>query len=206
VNLVPKQNNDEHAKRRLNCFVVWMNKLAAAFREEISLETQAVYIESLADVHLDRLDEAFKRVLRECKFLPSIAEIRDMASHIAPSEAELAERKERDQRAREKLNEQIAWSRKEAERIENEQQQRRTLPAAEHTTVAGLSETEVEGILKGALTRRVSREWTESDHQARLAELARQKAILLERAQQQISESEPVSEPQTSEPKKGDQL
>jgi hypothetical protein len=89
VNLAPKPNNDERVKRRLNFFVEWMSKLSAAFRTEISLETQAMYLEALSDLPIDRLNEAFMRAVRQCTFLPSIAEIRKFESEVSVPQEQL---------------------------------------------------------------------------------------------------------------------
>ena len=121
------------------------------------------------------------------------------------SEAELEERRIRDQQARQKLHERVEWSRQEAARIEKEQQQ--LLLAGkeqEPGLLAGLSETEVAEIIQQSL--KPSRPWTEADHEARMAELRKQKAILLAQQIPESKISEPVSEPQISEPKKGEQL
>lgn len=84
-----RPSSDEHAKRRSNFFALWMRKLAAAYRQEISLETQAMYLQSLADLPLDRLNSAFQCAVRECKFLPSIAEIRRFEDEVEISPEQL---------------------------------------------------------------------------------------------------------------------
>jgi len=96
-----KPNSDEPAKHRLNFLAGWMNRLAAAYRQELSLETQAMYLDGLSDLRLDRLDAAFKRAVRECKFFPSIAEIRQL-------EAEIEIPQERLESAYERLKQRIA--------------------------------------------------------------------------------------------------
>lgn len=53
-----------------------MNKIAAVYRQEISVETQAMYLDALSDLSIERLDIAFRRAIRECEFLPKPAEIR----------------------------------------------------------------------------------------------------------------------------------
>lgn len=95
-------------KHRANFLVSWMNKLAAAYRQEISLETQAMYLQSLSDLPLDRLDEAFKRAIRECRYLPTISEIRTFESQveISPEKIEAAyqRRKQAQLRGMEQIN------------------------------------------------------------------------------------------------------
>ena len=81
-NQKPRPLNESRAKVRLNFFVSWMNKLAAAYRQPIPTATQAMYLDSLDDLPLDRLELAFARAVRECKFLPSIAELRSFENDV----------------------------------------------------------------------------------------------------------------------------
>ena len=82
ANLRPRLSSDEQKKTRLNFFASWMNKLAAAYRTEITTETQAMFLQELSDLPLDRLDMAFKRAVRECAFFPKIAEIRQFEAAV----------------------------------------------------------------------------------------------------------------------------
>jgi hypothetical protein len=77
-----------------------MRKLAAAYRQELTLETQSLYIAELSDLRQDRLELAFRHALRECKFFPTIAEIRDFEEKVQvdPARIEAAH-----QRLRERL-------------------------------------------------------------------------------------------------------
>src|SRR3990167_6960822 len=80
----PKQrpSSAEHAKRRASFFAEWMSKLSAAYRQEIPMPTQAMYLDALSDLPLDRLEQAVQRAVRERKFLPSIAEIRELECEV----------------------------------------------------------------------------------------------------------------------------
>ena len=80
----PKLNeNSDRQKKTLTDFVAsWMEKLAAAYRQEVTTETQAMYLEGLKDLPMSRLNEAFNRAFRECKFFPSIAEIRAFETQV----------------------------------------------------------------------------------------------------------------------------
>lgn len=44
-----------------------------------------MYLQSLSDLPPDRLDEAFQRAVRECRFFPTIAEIRGFESQVQVS-------------------------------------------------------------------------------------------------------------------------
>jgi hypothetical protein len=77
-----------------------MRKLAAAYRQELTPETVSLYIAELADLREDRLELAFRQALRDCKFFPTIAEIRDFEEKVQvdPARIEAAH-----QRLRERL-------------------------------------------------------------------------------------------------------
>lgn len=77
-----KPSNDERARRRSSFFAEWMSKLAAAYRQEISLETQAMYLDGLSDLPLDRLNDALKMAVKQCRFFPTIAEIRALERDV----------------------------------------------------------------------------------------------------------------------------
>lgn len=102
-NLTHNTNNETPMKRRVLFFASWMSKLAAAYRQEINIETQAMYLQSLGDLRLDRLELAFQQALKDCKFFPTIAEIRDIeADLILPDVA-----KERIEAAYQRRKEQV---------------------------------------------------------------------------------------------------
>ncbi len=89
-NLPQKRNSDAREKLRLRTEFLdqWMDKLAAAYRQEITIETKAMYLDGLFDLPLDRLNLAFERAVRECRFVPTIAEIRAFESDVTvPAEA-----------------------------------------------------------------------------------------------------------------------
>ena len=60
--------------------------LAAAFRTEISKPGQMAYLAALADVPLDDLKRAVLEALRTSKFMPSVAELRQLAGVDVRSE------------------------------------------------------------------------------------------------------------------------
>lgn len=93
--LKPRPSSDEHAKRRASSFASWMSKLAAAYRQEISIETQVMYLQLLSDLPLDRLNLAFEHAVRECKFMPTIAEIRDFEEEVIVEPERIAAAHER---------------------------------------------------------------------------------------------------------------
>lgn len=41
-----------------------------------------MYLQALSDLPLDRLELAFHRAIRDCRFLPTIAEIRDLEAIV----------------------------------------------------------------------------------------------------------------------------
>lgn len=57
--------------------------LAAAFPGVISGETISVYVRTLADLPLEVLDAAVEQCVAECKFRPTVAELRDKALKLA---------------------------------------------------------------------------------------------------------------------------
>lgn len=63
--------------------VEWLNDqltiLAEAFQIAWTAQTQALYIEALADLPKQQLQQAVMRAVRELKFFPKIAELREMA-------------------------------------------------------------------------------------------------------------------------------
>lgn len=95
-----KRNNDAHVKPHSAFLLVWLDKLAAAYRQEITEETQAMYLQNLSDLQPSRLAEAFNRAIRECKFFPTVAEIRTF-------EAEVEIPKERIEAAYQRRKEQV---------------------------------------------------------------------------------------------------
>lgn len=53
--------------------------LGEAFGEALTAERQAIYAEALADIPVDRLRRAIRTAVRELKWFPKIAEIRELA-------------------------------------------------------------------------------------------------------------------------------
>jgi len=81
-----------------------MRKLAAAYRQELTPETVSLYIAELVDLHEDRLELAFRQVLRDCKFFPTIAEIRNFEEKVQVDPARI-------QAAHQRLRERLAAQR-----------------------------------------------------------------------------------------------
>jgi len=53
--------------------------LGEAFGEGLTAERQAIYVTSLADIPLDKLRRAIRRAIKELKWFPKIAELRELA-------------------------------------------------------------------------------------------------------------------------------
>jgi hypothetical protein len=85
ANLKQKENNATPRQTRIDFVASWMARLGAAYRQEVTLETQAMYLQALADLPLDQLERAIQRAIRECRYFPTIAEIRALESQIEVS-------------------------------------------------------------------------------------------------------------------------
>ena len=62
--------------------------LGEAFGEGLTAERQAIYATSLADIPVDKLRHAIKRAIRELKWFPKIAELRELAGLSPESTAD----------------------------------------------------------------------------------------------------------------------
>lgn len=62
--------------------------LAETFGRELSTPAQVMIIEGLMDVPLDALRRAVGQAIRSCKFMPSVAELREMADAPGTKAAE----------------------------------------------------------------------------------------------------------------------
>lgn len=65
-------------------FVELMTILAASFRQEVGQATLEGYSIGLGDTPIDAIELAVKRAIRECKFFPSVAELRELAGEMRP--------------------------------------------------------------------------------------------------------------------------
>lgn len=80
-----RQQNDEIAKAQV------LVGLAELFGRTLSAPAQALMLEALADVRLDALNLAAQRVILSSKFMPSVAELREMAGAAGTKTAEQSE-------------------------------------------------------------------------------------------------------------------
>ena len=55
--------------------LIWLAKLAAYYDRQISDEDYEIYIRGLSPISDERLAVAFERCLKECEFMPKLAEI-----------------------------------------------------------------------------------------------------------------------------------
>lgn len=65
-------------------FVELMTILAASFRQEVGQATLEGYSIGLGDTPIDAIELAVKRAIRECKFFPSVSELRELAGEMRP--------------------------------------------------------------------------------------------------------------------------
>lgn len=89
VNQKRKPSSDEPKKMHAAFLLSWMTKLGAAFRQEVSMETQAMYLQALADLPQNRLEAAFQQAVRECRFFPTVAEIRAFEREVKATPEQL---------------------------------------------------------------------------------------------------------------------
>lgn len=52
------------------------------YRQEITEQTQAMYLKSLNDLPIALMERTFSQVIRQCKFYPTVAEILEEASRV----------------------------------------------------------------------------------------------------------------------------
>jgi hypothetical protein len=78
-----QQSNFSSADKRLAKTTQQLIALATAFRETLTPECLAIYVESLSDLSDDQVRQAVGRAIRELKFFPRVAELRELAGAAA---------------------------------------------------------------------------------------------------------------------------
>lgn len=67
-------------------FAVLMNGMASTFRQEPTEALLTGYWIGLRDLPIEAIESAVGRGLRECRFMPCVAELREMAGDIRPED------------------------------------------------------------------------------------------------------------------------
>jgi hypothetical protein len=87
-----------------------MTYLAAAFTKSIPQETLAAYWDNLQDLDADRFKAAIREAVRECKWFPTVATLRELAT--APRPRKEAERIAQTLRERQQFAKQVEEARR----------------------------------------------------------------------------------------------
>ena len=60
--------------------------MAEAYRQTITKATIKAYELGLDDLPIEEIEQAVRRALRECKFMPSVSELRELAGVLSPAD------------------------------------------------------------------------------------------------------------------------
>jgi hypothetical protein len=67
-------------------FAIAISGMAATFRQEVTEAILTGYRMGLDDLPIESIERAVARALQDCRFMPSVAELRDLAGHLSPSD------------------------------------------------------------------------------------------------------------------------
>lgn len=67
-------------------FVQAIGAMAATFRQEATEMVFTGYRLGLEDLSIEAIEHAATRAIRECKFMPTVSELRDLAGHMRPED------------------------------------------------------------------------------------------------------------------------
>src|SRR5262245_53010146 len=72
-----KASNDASTPRTPSLLANYLQQLQSALGQILPEERQKIYLRALADLSEDQLADAFRHAILHCKFIPTIAELRD---------------------------------------------------------------------------------------------------------------------------------
>lgn len=138
-------------------------------KKEIPDMLRMAWLIAFPDIHIDRLSRTMVQYLATCKFFPQPGDIRDLAAELPIGPEELAEREAHALQCRERLNRRIEAGRQrqlEHDALQKTALPERSMPRLLPAAPAGMATTEI---------------FKHASPADRLAELERQKDIVLKR-------------------------
>lgn len=81
----PTKSSGESTRTRERLITGYLVQLQTALGQDMKPERLNLYLRALADLNEDQLGHAFKHAVLKCKFIPTIAELREWANEFARS-------------------------------------------------------------------------------------------------------------------------